>query len=90
MKSRISDTEFDLVLAFTSRTHLDEVIDIASDDTHDFFVDMEDDEKELSLKEGFETLAEAKAEPFAHEGFEEEEAKILTECFKRFVPDFED
>ena len=87
--TRVSDTEYNLILDFIIRIHLDEVIDITSDDSHDYFWDFEED-KELSLKEGFEVLAEAKAEPFEHEGFNAEEANILTECFRRFVPNFED
>lgn len=90
MRSRLTDDEFNLILDLTERTKLDGVIDLASDDTHDFFVDFENEEAELSLKEGFEILSDSLGCSFQEEGFTEEEAVILAKCFRRYVPDFED
>lgn len=87
-RTRVTDEEFNLVLELTHRTKLDGVIDIASDETHDFFVDFENDNAELSLQEGFEILSDSLAYSFQEEGFDKQESDILAGCFRRFVPDF--
>lgn len=84
---KISDEEYNLVSAFTSSTHLDEVMDINYDENEDFFYDFEEN-KRVSLQEGFKFLAEGTAYSFQFEGFTDEEADVLEKLFQRFVPDF--
>ncbi len=86
--AKLSDEEFNLISTLTMRTHLDGVFDIASDNNEDFFWDMEEDRK-MSLEEGFELLSESIAYSFQHEGFSDEESKILEEVIQKYVPGFE-
>ena len=85
---RLTDTEFNLISRYTSKTHLDGVIDITGNENDDFFYDFEED-KEISLQEGFEIVADSVAYPFSHEGFTADESIILEKLIKKFVPNFE-
>ena len=85
---RVSDEVFKLVQRLTHATKMEDSIDIACDETHDYFYDNLED-KNLSLKEGFEIIAEGLAYSFQYEGFTDEEAAILEATFKEYVPDFE-
>ena len=84
---QLTDTEFNLVLRYTSAIKLDDSLDLASDEQNDYFYDFENDEK-LSLEEGFSIIAEGIAYPFEHEGFNKEEGDTLEALIKKFVPDF--
>ena len=88
-RTRLTNEEFNLVTTWTSKTKFDSVMDIeTNDDGDDIWMDYENDE-ELSLEVGFKEMAEAVAYKFEHEGFTEEEAKILLNLLEEFGVDKE-
>ncbi len=83
----MTDIEFHLVQRLTSATHLDEIVDIHGDEGDEYWYDCENNAK-MHLREGFEILAESIAYSFQHEGFTDDEADILENLIKRYVPEF--
>lgn len=88
--SKLTVEEYNLITTLTLRTHLDESFDLIykEDIDEECWIDCETEE-EKDLQWGFELLDECLAYPFQHEGFTDAEAEILTNCIRRFVPDFE-
>ena len=84
----MTDTEYNLIQRLTRATHLDEVFDIQGDEDNEYWMDFEEDKK-LSLKEGFELLVESIAYSFQHEGFTDAEANILERLIQNYVPGFQ-
>lgn len=83
-RKRLTDKEFALVCRWTEKTHVDEILDIHTGRLgNDYFMDYENNKK-LSLEKGFKEIAEAVAYPFSHEGFNEEESKILLSLLEEF------
>ena len=83
----MTGTEFNLLQSLTSRTHLDSVFDIQRSEGQEYWQDYEED-TQMPLQEGFELLAESIAYSFQHEGFSDDEANILENLIRQFVPDF--
>jgi len=87
MRTKLTDLEYNLILELTRVTHLDEVFDIHDAGERDEFWDYEND-CIMTLQDGFKELSDAISYSFQHEGFSDEEAKILENLIKEFVPDF--
>lgn len=87
-RKRLTDEEFNLVTTWTMRTKFDTVMDIHDNENGDtVWIDYENDGAKLSLEEGFKEMAEAVAYSFEHEGFTEDEGKILFNLLKEFGVD---
>lgn len=86
-RHKLTNEEFNLVSRWTGATKFDSVMDIQTGDAeNDYFMDYEND-MELSLEEGFAEMAEAVAYPFSHEGFSDDEAKVLIGLLEEFGVD---
>lgn len=86
-RTRLTDEEFNLVTTWTEKTKFDSIMDVEDNEAgHTVWVDYEND-AELSLEEGFKEMADAVAYEFEHEGFTEEEAKILFNLLEEFGVD---
>jgi len=84
-RKKLTNEEFNLLTTWTSRTKVDSVLDVVPvSDEEDGIMDFENDEI-LSLEEGLKELEGCIAYPFEHEGFSEEESKILENLFTEFA-----
>ena len=84
---RLTNEEFNLLSCWTSKIKIDSEIDIiALNEKEDAFIEFNSDgNKIISLQEGFEILSDAIAYPFEHEGFSEEESRILKNLFEKYT-----
>lgn len=87
-KQKLTDGEFRLIGKLTYRTHIDQSFDIQGVTNKEEYWEDYDHDTEMSLEEGFKLLAESISYSFQHEGFSDEESKMLEEIIQKFVPEF--
>jgi len=85
IRTKLTDAEYNAVIKLTSATKLDGSFDLWYDDTADYWIDLEDDDKLVDLTTGFNWLAEALAYPLAHEGLDPEESLLVVNLLKEFA-----
>ena len=83
-RKKLTDEEFNLISKWTERTKLNDCMDIAGNEDHDYFFYMDDIQQEVSLEEGFSVIADAIAYPLSHEGFTEKEGEMFMNLLKEF------
>jgi len=84
-RRRLTDEEYNLVLKYTSRTHLDQVFDaVQLDPERDAFFDFENCCL-MTLSEGFAEIADSIAYSFEEQGFSKEETEILANVIAEFT-----
>ncbi len=86
-RRRLTDKEWNTVSHYTRKSKLDSVFDIAplpGGFEDDVFVDFEED-RYISLKEGFELLKESAVYPLTDVGISKEEENIITALINEFA-----
>lgn len=89
MRTVLTDAEWNAFSHLTRTTGMDDSFDIAYDEDHDFFIDLEeptDDDSyaEVSLEEGFDWLYGGIAYPCQHDGLTKEEGTLIADVLIEF------
>jgi len=84
MRIILTDDEWNAIAHLTNTTKLDTSFDISYDDDHDFFVDFEDNDKEISLEEGLGWLYDGIAYPCQSDKLTVEEGELIADLLIEF------